>query len=149
MHWSMKETLFFLSIFILFSCSSNRNSNKTHDFNVIKHLDSVFALAHDWSGSEPPIPANLLDSLNIHMDSIQIYHFNNDIEPRSILFTASEKSQLEILEQTPTLQRLNRVSYQSYDVWRSVIEGKQILEFSLQPHPVKKWVFSIRKRSQE
>lgn len=149
MHWSKKGILFFLSFFILVSCSSNEDSSKVQAFDVIKHLDSVFVLAHQWSESEPPIPRDLLDSLDLYMDSVEVYYIGNDIEPKSILFTASKKSQLGFLEKTPTLQRLNKVSYQSYEVWRSVIEGKEILEFSLQPHPVKKWMFSIRKRSQE
>jgi hypothetical protein len=149
MHWSMKEILFFLSIILFVSCESNQTIDKPEEFDLVKHLDSIFVLAHNWSGDEPPVPNELLDIINANMDSVEIYHFDNDIEPQSILFTAFKKSQLEFLEETPTLQRLNKVSYDSYDVWRSIIEGKQILEFSLQPHPTKKWTFSIRKRSQE
>jgi len=145
----MKGILFFLSTFIIVGCDSNQNVSGSKNFDVVKHLDSVFVLAHQWSNKVPPIPNELLDSLNANMDSVEIYYFDNNIDPQGILFTAPRKTSLMILEKTPTLQSLNKVSYESYEVWRSLIGGKEILEFSLQPHPVKKWVFSIRKRSQE
>lgn len=149
MHWSMKGTLFFLSIYLFVGCNSDQSNIKLKEFDVVQHIDSVFSLAHNWTEKAPPIPDELLDSLNLHLDSITIYNYGNSIEPNSIIFSALEKSQLEKLEQTPTIQKLNKVSYQSYDVWRSVIEGKQILEFSLQPHPTLSWTFIIRRRGQE
>jgi hypothetical protein len=145
----MKGTLFILSIIFFVSCESKHNLEKSEEFNLVNHLDSVFSLAQKWSGDEPPIPNELLDSINAHMDSVEIHYYDNNIEPQGILFTAPSKNSLLIVEQTTTLKNLNKVSYQSYDVWRSAIEEKEILEFSLQPHPIKKWVFSIRKRSQE
>lgn len=149
MRWLKKGTLFFLSIIFLNSCDPNHNLEKPEKFNLVQHLDSVFSLARNWSGDEPPIPNRLLDNINQNMDSVKVHYYNNNIEPQSILFTAPSKSSLLVVEQTPTLKSLNKVSYQTYDVWRSTIEEKEILEFSLQPHPTKKWVFSIRKRSQE
>jgi hypothetical protein len=145
----MKGILFFLSVLFFLSCESNHDDKKPKSFDIVQNIDSVFSLAHEWSGKTPPISEELLDSLDFHLDSIKIYHFNNSIEPKTIIFSAQKKSQLEILEQTSTLKNLNKVSYESYTVWRSVIENKEILEFSLQPHPTLYWTFTIRRRGQE
>lgn len=149
MHWSMRGTLFFLSISLFLSCESNKDKHSSNAFDIVKNLDSVFSLAHKWSGEIPPIPSELLDSIDFHLDSIKIHPIDNSIEPNTIIFSAESKNQFDIFEKTATLNKLNKVSYESYTVWRSVIENKEILEFSLQPHPTLSWTFTIRRRGQE
>lgn len=149
MHWSMRGTLFFLSLIFFLSCESNQDKNNSNTFDLVQNVDSVFSLAHKWSGKKPPIPNKLLDSLDLYLDSISIHPLDNSIEPNTIIFSANSKSQFDIFEKTPTLSKLNKVSYESYTVWRSVIENKEILEFSLQPHPTLSWTFTIRRRGQE
>lgn len=149
MRWLTKVTLFSLSILFFLSCEQRQGNQTSKSFDVVKNMDSVFSLAHNWTEEAPPIPEKLMDSLQKHLDSIQVYQFDNSPEPNSIVFSAKNKNQFEIFEKTPTLQKLNKVSYDSYTVWRSVIENKEILEFSLQPHPTLSWTFTIRKRGQE
>lgn len=149
MRWLKKGTLFFLSILFFLSCKQNQESQNSKPFDIVQNIDSVFSLAHEWSEETPPIPNQLLDSLAIHLDSIKIHRLKNSPEPNTITFSADSKSQFNVFEKTPTLKGLNKVSYDSYTVWRSVIQNKEILEFSLQPHPTLFWTFTIRKRSQE
>lgn len=149
MHWLKKGILFILSIFLCLSCNQHEEKQDSTAFDIVQNIDSVFSLAHEWTDEDPPIPTQLLDSLNRNLDSIEIHAFNYSAEPNAITFSAKDKSHFEIFEKTPTLKRLNKVSYQSYTVWRSLIKNKEILEFSLQPHPTLSWTFTIRRRGQE
>jgi hypothetical protein len=149
MHWLKRGTLFILSILFFLSCDQRPENENSKSFDVVQNIDSIFSLAHNWTEEVPPIPNQLLDSLESHLDSIRIHQFNESPEPNAITFSAKNKQQFDVFEKTATLQGLNKVSYQSYTVWRSVIENKEILEFSLQPHPTLSWTFTIRKRGQE
>jgi hypothetical protein len=149
MRWLKRGTLFILSILFFLSCDQSQVNENSVTFDVVQNIDSVFSLAHSWTEKAPPIPNKLLDSLDNHLDSIKIHQFSDSPEPNAITFSAKNKQQFDVFEKTPTLQGLNKVSYQSYTVWRSVIENKEILEFSLQPHPTLYWTFTIRKRGQE
>lgn len=149
MRWLKRVTLFFLSILFFLSCKQSQENQNSTSFDLTKNIDSVFSLAHRWTHKTPPIPSDLLDSLDAHLDKITIHKFKNTINPNTITFSAKSKDAFDIFEQTRTLKRLNKVSYDSYVVWRSVIANKEILEFSLQPHPTLNWTFTIRKRGQE
>lgn len=149
MRWLKRVTLFFLSFFIFLSCKQSQEGKKMESYDLIGHIDSVFSLAHRWTDETPPISDKLLDSLDSHLDKITIHKFKNTIDPNTIAFSAKSKDEFEIFEKTQTLKKLNKVSYDSYTVWRSVIANKEILEFSIQPHPTLIWTFTIRKRGQE
>ena len=108
MHWLKKGILFILSIFLCLSCNQHEEKQDSTAFDIVQNIDSVFSLAHEWTDEDPPIPTQLLDSLNRNLDSIEIHAFNYSAEPNAITFSAKDKSHFEIFEKTPTLKRVNR-----------------------------------------
>ncbi|MDX1651514.1 MAG: hypothetical protein R3277_03415 [Brumimicrobium sp.] len=145
-----KEILYFLSISVfLFNCSGERSETGPEVPDRSQLIDSVFYLAENWTDRGSPFEDILLKEISEHFSGIKGYNLGNEIDPSAIVFTARSKDELSPFLKAEQLQKLSPYDFKSYKVWRSEVNGEELIEYSLQPHPTEKWIFSIRKRKQE
>ncbi|MEX2484257.1 MAG: hypothetical protein WED10_06855 [Brumimicrobium sp.] len=149
MHWLMKVMLFILSCTAIFSCETKETEKKAKEFDVTNAIDSLFNWSTKWKDTSIPCSDELILKIASHLENVNAHLLGNNIDPNAIIFTSTEKTNLNEFIKSDRLKKCDKSKFNNYSVWLTNIGTKKILEFSLQPHPTEKWVFSIRKRNQE
>lgn len=157
MLWLRRGISTILSLILLFfsSCSENRvkilgNQDEQVEISELDQtIDSFFvAVQNEWDTEN----LSHIDSLGIRLselsDSLSFFPFHNDYSDRSFIFSSKRKSNFDVFLDNEVLN-LETYGSAEYKVWRRKSEGLKVLDFSLEPHPVLTWVFTIRKRGQE
>lgn len=157
MVWSMREIFIFLSISLLFcSCNSIKSetneNNKSFSKTSIANEEARNEFFHQVINSSSN-SIELIDSLGFEIarssDSLSYIPYHNSYEDRAFVFYASDRTAFTVFERVPLLEKDKLLNDSLYSVFRKDRNGKKLLDISIEPHPVLKWVFVIRMRSQE
>jgi len=153
MVWSKKKILFILSVIFVVISSCNSKENKILPKEVIVSKDSVISnfFNHFQSRSDESIV--IIDSLGAEIglldSSLTFLPYSNEYESNSFVFVAQNKLAFKPFEENSFLSDNKEVHDSDYKVWRKNIQNSQILDISIEPHPILKYILSIRFRGQE
>ncbi|PWH81367.1 hypothetical protein [Brumimicrobium oceani] len=154
MVWLKKVIFFILSavLIALSSCESNPSKSELEEEKVITKdelISSFFSQIQNWSSKN----MTTIDSLGFKISALDstltFLPSTNEYEPGGFLFTAKNKSAFKDFEENTFLSEQEAISKSNYKIWRKKIKNLQILDLSIEPHPVLGWLFVIRKRGQE
>lgn len=136
------------------NCSQQNDSLKTRFSNTKGEkinqelLDEFYTQIHSF---DEMFSIPIIDSLGTELvndfPSLEFHPYTNLIEQNVFIFSANKVMDFEFLLDYFDLHREKKNS--NYQVWRREINGAKILDFSIEPHPVYKWIFVVRYRAQE
>lgn len=153
MVWLKKVTLFILSsIFILLtSCESIRSKTEIEEESISKEelITSFFNEIQNWSDHSIQIIDSLGHEISKMDSTLTFLPYSNEYEKKSFVFTSKDRNAFTPFEESKFLSQSTSSQQSSYIVWRKKLNNLQILDFSIEPHPVLGWLFVVRKRGQE
>lgn len=154
MVWLKKVTLFILSaiIILLTSCESARSKSEVEQEEATtkeNFISSFFIQIQNWNDQS----ISTIDSLGFKISeidsSLTFLPYSNEYENKSFVFTSRDKNAFLAFEESNFLSQSKPIQQLDYKVWRKKLNELQILDFSIEPHPVLGWLFVVRKRGQE
>jgi len=155
MIWLKREIFIILSFLLLvFSSCSESKPNAIEKLEIKENskkelIRSFFAHLQNWNNQS----YTLIDSIGqqiSQMDStLRFLPFNNSYEKNTFIFTSPNIHSLAVFEESEFLAQSQPIVHSFYKIWRKKINGLQLLDLSIEPHPTLEWIFAIRLRSQE
>lgn len=161
MAWWKRVTLFILSCGLFLGCSFNNRQQvpqkletpvveKSNAKEQLTNLiDSFFNATRIWDFSTPFKLDSIGELVDQNDSSLQFYGFGNSYEKDAWLFSTKNRKQLNCFVKSSFLATTPPTTNLSYRVWRKMTNGRLLLDFSIEPHPILGWVFVVRKRAQE
>lgn len=155
MHWWKKGIFYILSGLLLTACGSS-DTDKVHpqieeeiqDLKVL-HTEKFIQFLADWK-EENREALEESGEIIAKEDSLLVFHpFSNDYEENTLFFSSNQVENFDFILINEFFENISPAQHDDYKVWRLAIKNKRLLDVSVEPHPVLKWILAVRLRGQE
>lgn len=154
----MKVKLFILSGFLvtLYACNNDTkgkiNNNKIEEVEVdiqAETINEFFTAIQIWDTNNEKSIEKLGQKITQLDTTLQFFPLQNSYEKGSFIFSTKKELNFNLLIENSFIHDSNPIQSNTYKVWRRKVNGKNILDISIEPHPTLSYIFVIRKRVQE
>lgn len=156
MVWLKKVTFIILSaVLVLLSSCENVKTKVDIDTDEIKEItledlvEDFFIQIQQWNIENSAKIDSLGHEISQFDSTLTFYPLDNHLEVNSFVFSAKQKEFFKVFEKSEFLSENLPIQNSDYRVWRKKLNNRQVLDLSIEPHPVLGWLFVVRKRGQE
>lgn len=156
MAWLQKVILFILSTVFLFFISCESVRTKSEIDSVVEKpitqedlVEEFFTQIRSWNSENIYAIDSLGAEISQMNSNLNFLAYGNEYEAHSFVFSANDKEKFKIFEENDFLVQDSPAKQNSYKVWRKKLNNREVLDVSIEPHPVLGWLFVVRKRGQE